>query len=262
MTTLPSVFVSHGPPTIAITDCPARDFLVGLGREIPRPKAILCVSAHWETPSPAVSGATRPETVYDFSGFPDELYRMTYPAPGAADLAADVSGLVPNCTVDPDQGLDHGAWNPLILMYPDADIPVAQISVQPGLDGRHHFDLGRALAPLRDDGVLILGSGNSTHNLRDFRHHAFDDEPVPYAVEFEEWLSDRLSSGDADAVADYRARGPEAARNHPSEEHFLPLIVALGAGHGPNSSARRLHLSYLHGVLSMSAYAFGYTKSR
>lgn len=256
---LPSLFVSHGPPTIAVADCPARDFLAGLGAAIPRPRAILCVSAHWETPAPAVSGAVRPETVYDFYGFPDALYRMTYPAPGAPEVAGQVAELLAEAglegTVDPGQGLDHGAWIPLMLIYPDADIPVAQVAVQPGRDTRHHFELGCALSPLRQDGVLILGSGNATHNLRDFRRHGFDDPPVAYAAAFEDWLDDRLAAGDAAAVIDYRTRGPEAARNHPSEEHFLPLLVALGAGGA--ATAQRLHLSYLHGVLSMSAYAFG-----
>lgn len=156
----PSLFVSHGAPTLVIEDIPARHFLSGLGGRLPRPKAILMASAHWNTRSPAVSAVQRPETIYDFGGFPDELYRMTYPAPGAPELAARVQELVPEVALHSSRGLDHGAWVPLKLMYPQADIPVTQLSLQPHLGARHHFELGQKLSSLKDEGVLIIGSGS------------------------------------------------------------------------------------------------------
>jgi 4,5-DOPA dioxygenase extradiol len=257
MSALPSIFVSHGAPTLVVDRVPTREFLLELGPKLPRPKAVLCVSAHWDTEAPRLTGGTQPSTMYDFYGFPDELYEMTYPAPGAPALAERAVDLIRaagmRADVDGRRGLDHGAWVPLKLMWPQADVPVVQLSVQSRLSPEHHLALGRAIAPLRDEGVLILASGNATHNLRDVFSHDIQEPPVPYAKAFADWLTGRVLAGDAPALADYLARGPEARRNHPSPDHYVPLLVAAGAGGG---KAEILHDGYTYGVLSMAAYAW------
>lgn len=255
---LPSVFVSHGAPTLVTDRVPTRDFLLGLGKKLPRPRAVLCVSAHWDTEAPRLTAGATPHTMYDFYGFPDELYSMTYPAPGAQDVAARTAELLKpaglSAGLDATRGYDHGAWVPLKLMYPEADLPLAQLSIQSHLSARHHLELGRALAPLRDEGVLILASGNATHNLRDVFSHDIAAAPAPYAEAFANWLDERILAGDEDALADYLRQGPEARRNHPTADHYLPLLVALGAGGG---KGRGLHHGWTYGVLSMAAYAWG-----
>ena len=166
--TLPSLFVSHGPPTMVLDDIPVRGALARIGRELPRPRAILCVSAHWLAEVPTVSLAERPETIHDFYGFDRALYELAYPAPGAPELARRTAELLKeagiHCEGAPDRGLDHGAWEPLMLMYPEADVPVTQLSLQADADPAAHLNLGRALAPLRAEGVLIVGSGTAIHN--------------------------------------------------------------------------------------------------
>jgi 4,5-DOPA dioxygenase extradiol len=253
---LPAVFLSHGSPMLVFEDIPARQFMRTLGKTLPRPQAILCVSAHWETDRPSVSGAGKPETIHDFYGFPDALYRLRYPAPGAPDLARRVAELLPGVAIDPGQGLDHGAWNPLMLVYPEADIPVAQLSVQLADGPSHHVALGRKLAPLREEGVLLLASGGAVHNLRQF--HIDDQNPADWAIAFDDWLADRIAAGDAAALADYKRQRPEARLAHPREEHFLPLFVALGAGleGASQGKGRPLHRGFAHGSLSMAAYAW------
>ena len=255
----PAVFVSHGAPTLPIEASPAREFLSGLGQTLGKPEAILVVSAHWENGEAAVSAVARPETIHDFFGFPQELYRMAYPAPGAPDLASRVSKLLGGkgiaTHVHPTRGLDHGAWVPLLLMYPDADIPVTQLTVQPALGAEHHFRLGEALRPLRDEGVLILGSGGTTHNLYEFGRHRRDAPPPAWVTGFQEWLARTIESANTDEFLHYRERGPDAVRNHPSEEHFLPIFLAAGAGN-PNVAGRRVHRSHTFGILAMDAYRF------
>ncbi len=249
-----SVFVSHGAPTLVLEDHPARRFLAGLGGELERPRAILCVSAHWETAKPTVSTAERPETIHDFFGFPDQLYRLRYPAPGAPDLARRAAELLRAaglpCGEDAGRGLDHGAWSPLILIYPEADIPVTQLSIQPGRGPRHHLAVGRALQALAEEGVLILASGGAVHNLSQFRIDR--RAPAQWATQFEEWLTQRLLAGDAAALVGYEGLA-EGAKAHPTDEHFLPLFVALGAA-GEGARGRALHRSFAHGSLAMSAY--------
>ncbi len=249
---LPTVFISHGAPTLVFEDIPARHFIAGLGNSLPRPKAILCVSAHWETEGPAVSGASRPETVHDFYGFPEALYRLRYPAPGSPALARRVAELVEGAEIDPGQGLDHGAWNPLLLAYPNADIPVAQLSVQVASGPAWHVELGRKLTPLREEGVLILASGGAVHNLRQF--HVDNTRPADWAIAFDKWLAESIEAGDAESLVDYRRLRPEGKLAHPRDEHFLPLFVALGAGGG---KGRALHRSFAHGSLSMASFAWG-----
>jgi len=253
----PAVFVSHGAPTMIQTPSPAQDFMAGLGDVLGRPEAILCISAHWETDAPAVSLAEHPETIHDFYGFPGELYEIQYPAPGAPALARRTAELLEaaglDCEMSDDRGLDHGAWAPLKLIYGGADIPVTQLSQQHGRGTRHHLDLGRALAPLRDEGVLILASGGATHNLGGFRPGG--SEIDEWASRFDDWLAEVVEGGDTDALVDYRDRAPDAATVHPRDEHFLPLLCAFGAG-GEGTRGRALHRSFMDGSLSMAAFAF------
>jgi 4,5-DOPA dioxygenase extradiol len=248
---LPAIFVSHGAPTLPLDDIPARDFLRGLGASLPVPKAILVASAHWETSLPAVSLATKPETIHDFSGFPRELYSISYPAPGAPDVANKAAALLGaagiNTIGDAGQGLDHGAWVPLMLAWPKAGIPVAQISIQQ--------QLGPALAPLRAEGVLIVGSGGAVHNLRALDWQGGDGTVAPWAKEFDDWLASRLEAGDEAALADYRARAPNARQAHPRDEHLMPVFVAYGAG-GTGAKGTRIHSSFTMGALSMASYSF------
>ena len=253
----PSIFVSHGPPTMVVDDLPACEFLRDLGRTLERPAAVLCVSAHWDTSTPRLGSAARPETIHDFYGFPAELYRLGYAAPGAPEVAARALALLRDAGIDggldPARGLDHGIWEPLMLMYPDADVPVVPLSIQSRAGAPAHLALGQALAPLRRDGVLLLASGTAVHNLAQFRQDS--DQVADWARRFDDWLADRLRAGAVDEVVAYRPRAPDAAMAHPSEDHFLPLLVALGAG-GAGARGRALHRGFAYGSLSMAAYAF------
>jgi 4,5-DOPA dioxygenase extradiol len=255
----PAIFVSHGSPTMPLEKSAANDFLRSLGPMLGRPKAILMVSAHWDTDRPKVSGVARPETIHDFYGFPPELYRMRYPAPGSPKLAERVDELLRGqgipVDIDPDRGLDHGAWTPLILAYPQADIPVTQLSIQSRLGPDHHVKLGEALRPLRDEGVLIIASGGATHNLRELSRQRGNPSPQGWAAEFNDWLAEALQSRRTDDLVHYRERAPQAVRNHPTDEHLIPLYVALGAG-DPGGTTQRLHSSIESGVISMDAYRF------
>jgi 4,5-DOPA dioxygenase extradiol len=248
---LPSLFVSHGAPTLPLEDIPARAFLEGLEARIGRPKAILAISAHWETARPAVNAPAVNETIHDFYGFPKPLYALRYPAPSDPALAARVAELT-GAAIEPERGLDHGAWVPLMLAWPEAEIPVVQLSVQTASGAPHHLDLGRRLAPLREEGVLVLGSGGFTHNLRELDWDGGGAAAPAWVTRFADWVDRALVEGRTDDLVDYRRLAPEAARNHPTEEHFLPLFVALGAG----GRAERLHSSITMGALRMDAYAF------
>lgn len=251
----PAIFVSHGAPSLAGDDVPARDFLRQLGQQLTRPRAILVVSAHWDTKAPCISAMTRNDTIHDFYGFPRSLYDVQYPAPGDVLLARQLSGSLNRfgATTDTMRGLDHGAWVPLMLMYPDADIPVLQLSVQSTQGAAHHIALGQALTWLRKDNVLVMGSGGFVHNLSAL---ASPGSPqAPWSNEFADWMHDHLVSADALALSDYRARAPQAQIAHPTEEHLMPLFVALGAG-GQNAKAVRLHTSTTFGSLRMDAYSF------
>jgi 4,5-DOPA dioxygenase extradiol len=257
--TMPSLFLSHGAPTLPLTDTPARAFLGQLGNTIARPKAILVISAHWETSVPTINAVDRNETIHDFYGFPPELCELRYLAPGSPSVAARVSDLLRasghDCKIDRRRGLDHGAWVPLLLMYPQADIPVLQLSVQPHLGTEHHLLMGRALAPLRQEGVLIIGSGSLTHDLSEFRGHGPNDPAPAWVNAFADWFQSTLTEGQTDDLLDYRQQAPFATKNHPSEEHLLPLYVALGAA-GGHPRAERLHASSTYSILRMDVYAF------
>jgi 4,5-DOPA dioxygenase extradiol len=251
--------LSHGAPTLPLTETPARSFLSRLAQHLERPKAILVVSAHWETPRPAVNAVAWNDTIHDFYGFPRPLYDMRYPAPGAPAVAARVAALLAEaelgCDIDLARGLDHGAWAPLSLIYPAADIPVLQISVQPQLGPAHHLALGRALAPLRKDGVLIIGSGSFTHDLSEFRGHGPNDQAPTWVDDFADWFQGALTERREGDLLNYRNLAPYAKKNHPTEEHLLPLYVAMGAASG-DAATERLHASATYGVLRMDVYAF------
>ena len=253
----PAVFVSHGAPTVAIEESEAREFLSGYGLEIERrfgrPRAIVVASAHWETAQPAFTTAARHETIHDFGGFPRELYEMRYPAPGAPDVVERASALLRaagfEVAHDPRRGLDHGAWIPLRLMFPEADVSVTQLSLQTHLGAAHHLKLGEVLRPLREEGVLVFGSGQVTHNLGELRR-GFEGVP-PHIAAFVEWLGERAAAGDREALVDYRRQAPHAERNHPTDEHLLPFHFAFGAAGG---ALRRVHASATFGFLRMDAF--------
>ena len=252
----PALFLSHGSPMMALTDSPSRDFLLGLGRELGKPAAILVASAHWETRIPALNKVECNTTIHDFYGFPPELFAMRYDAPGAPALADKAAGLLRDAGletgIDTERGLDHGAWVPLTLMYPGADIPVLQVGIQSQLGPDHHLRLGQALAPLREDNVLVIGSGSFTHNLRLLRRDAIDGQQPPDVVAFADWFDAAIAGGRTRDLLEYRSRAPYAERQHPTDEHLLPLYVAMGAG----GAAHRLHTSAMYSSLRMDAYSF------
>jgi 4,5-DOPA dioxygenase extradiol len=254
---LPAVFVSHGAPSLALEPHdPSHAFLTRLGRDLGRPAAIVCVSAHWEAPRPTVGAAERPATIHDFYGFPAPLYEIRYPAPGAPALAARVASMLGMpAALDAQRGLDHGAWVPLSLMYPGADVPVVQLSVQSRLDAAHHAALGRALASLREEGVLILGSGGATHDLRRVAWGAGDDDVPADVRAFEGWLVAAVEGGRTDELIAWRERAPSPDSNHPTPEHFFPLFAPLGAA-APGTKGRVLHRAFAYGALSMAAFAW------
>ena len=259
MTRLPTLFLSHGSPMHALDPGASGNAWAALARELPRPRAVLIASAHWDSAVPMLTGAQRLDTIHDFGGFPAPLYALRYDAPGAPDVAQRASALLKDAGmaagIDGLRGIDHGAWVPLRWMYPDVDVPVVQVSVQTARGTAHHWHLGQALAPLADEGVLIIGSGHVTHNLRDWMAARQRPAPMPYAEQFSEWLAERIASGDHDALIDYRSLEPDGARAHPTEEHFVPLLVAWGAA-ATGARAERFHRGIEGGALSMDAYAF------
>lgn len=258
MKRFPSLFVSHGAPTYALEPGLAGPGLAALGRSLPRPAAVLVVSPHWSTREPRVTTSARPRTIHDFGGFDPALYDITYPAAGHPMLAARTVEVLRAAgwaaAADAERGLDHGAWVPLSHLYPRAEVPVFQVSMPARLDARMAFDLGRALAPLAEQGVFIVGSGSLTHNLYEFRTGHGRDEA--YAAEFAHWIRDAVVDGDHDRLLLALEIAPHARRAHPTAEHYLPLLVAAGA------AARALPATVLeggisHGVLSMDSFLFG-----
>ncbi len=227
-----------------------------LAQTLPRPRAILAVSAHWTTTTPTVSAAPQPETIHDFYGFPQSLYELGYKPPGAPELAEEIAGLIPGIHVDRKRGLDHGAWSPLRIMYPAADIPVIQFAVMLNGSAEEHYRLGQLLQPLTGRDVLILGSGGLTHNLRDIVADAADGDALPYVREFRDWFAAALERHDLAALFDWRQQAPHAARAHPSAEHLLPLYVALGAT-GRNAAVKTIYRDYQLAALALDAFVFG-----
>lgn len=258
MTTLPSLFISHGAPTFAIEPGLAGAQLRALGRALGKPKAIVVVSPHWMTPRVEITATARPGTVHDFGGFPRALHAMQYPASGSPDVAARAQRLLQSrgidASLDSHRGLDHGAWVPLLHLYPDADVPVVQVSMPFDTDEAKALELGRALAPLAGEGVLIVGSGSLTHNLYEFRMG--DAQEAAYAREFSGWIRQAVVEGDVQRLVHALERAPHAARAHPTSEHFLPLLVAAGAA-ASATSATVLDGGIRHGVLAMESYVFG-----
>ncbi|MDB5802434.1 MAG: hypothetical protein JWL63_3373 [Rhodocyclales bacterium] len=237
----------------------AGDAWTALARRLGKPRAILIASAHWETNIPMVTGAAAPETIHDFGGFPEELYRIQYASPGDPALAERAQTLLREadiCTgIEPNRGLDHGAWSPLLHMYPDADVPVVQLAIQSDRGARHHLAMGRALEPLRGEGVLIIGSGHMTHNLRDFFTQRGQASSATYAHEFRDWVDLRIQNNDTDALVDWDQKAPSALRAHATPEHFLPLFVALGAA-GEHWETETVFAGFEGSSLAMDAYAF------
>ena len=256
---MPAVFLSHGAPTLPIDPSLPSGGFVTLSAELPRPESMLMLSAHWGTLQPVVSTATQPETIHDFYGFPRALYEIEYPAPGAPETAQRAAALLREHGVpvgEEAHGLDHGTWVPMLLMFPQADVPVAQLSIQPHADAAHHFAIGRALRALRDEGVMVIGSGQITHNLRAADFSARPEDADPRVEEFTDWFEDRLAARDIDALLDYRRRAPHAQLMHPTDEHLLPVFAALGAADDDYTLGVQSLGTYQR-ALAMTNYVFG-----
>ena len=253
----PSLYISHGSPMLALEPGASGPALARLAAALPKPKAIVIVSAHWESSELLVSGNPQPETWHDFGGFPQALFEVQYPAPGNPQLAAEVVELLKAdglpARIDSQRPFDHGVWVPLSLMYPQADIPVVQVSLPtrggPALQTR----VGHALASLREHGVLLIGSGSITHNLRELDWHAGPESVEPWAKAFRDWMIEKLEANDEAALHDYRQQAPNAVRNHPSDEHLLPLYFARAAG----GEFSIVHQGFTMGALGMDVYRFG-----
>ncbi|WP_157015455.1 DODA-type extradiol aromatic ring-opening family dioxygenase [Mesorhizobium xinjiangense] len=263
-TKMPTLFISHGGPNIVIDDIAARHYLEGLSGLFPRPKAIVIMSAHFEADGVVVVSDPKPEMIYDFGGFAPELYEMQYPAPGDPDLAGRVVGLLGEAGLEPStvgkRGYDHGVWTPLKLAFPEADIPVVQVSIDPHRDAAWHYRAGAALAPLRDDGVLLIGSGHITHNLRAYfgaaRLGRSVDPEMPQKVKaFTDWFAQRFAAGDRQAILDWKEKAPYPADNHPTDEHLMPLFFAYGAA-GEGAHAERTHDSVEQGFFAYDSWLF------
>jgi 4,5-DOPA dioxygenase extradiol len=250
----PVLYLSHGAPPLA-DDEQWTEQLAGWSQRFERPRSILMVSAHWEE-APLSLSATSGDVplVYDFWGFPQRYYEVTYDAPGASDLAARVEALMPDNEAvahDPNRRLDHGAYVPLTVMYPDATVPVLQVSM-PTLDPQHLLDLGERLRPLRDDGVLIIGSGFTTHGLPFLDDPSPDAAPPDWSTEFDAWAKERFTAGDVDGLIDFRHQAPGMPYAHPTIEHFSPLFVALGASSDPEQSPQQVIDGYWMGLAKRS----------
>src|SRR5262245_47654403 len=256
---LPALFISHGSPKLLIDDTAARDFLRGYAATLPKPRAIVIASAHFGTSRPAVVGDAKPGMIYDFGGMP-ELRKLVYPAPVDPQVAIKIAGLWQAAGFEPavvtGYGYDHGTWVPLMLLYPEADVPVVQISVQPHLGPAHHLALGKALTSMLDENFLVVGSGSMTHNLHEFYSSGLpgDAPALPWVSEFTDWVHDKIETGASDDLLNYRKLAPHAVDNHPTDEHLMPLFIAIGAG---ESKGQRIHSSTRSGVISMDTYAFG-----
>jgi 4,5-DOPA dioxygenase extradiol len=253
--TMPVLFVGHGSPMNALEDNRFVRAWQAVARELPRPRAILCVSAHWQADAPRVTAMERPRTIHDFHGFPPELFAVSYPARGAPAVAERLVelGAAHGVAADPGWGLDHGAWSVLIRMYPDADIPVVQLALDTHRSPAEHFALARSLRPLREEGVLVLGSGNIVHNLRLVR---WEDNADDWAVQFDAKVAQRIEQQDDDALIGYRALGPGAALAVPTDEHYLPLLYAL-ALRDPGEAVRFFAEGVTLGSISMRSVQIG-----
>ena len=259
MTRLPSLFVSHGSPTFALDPGRAGPMLTQLGQRLHTPAAVLVLSPHWITRDVRVTSGARPQTIHDFGGFPEPLYRIEYPAPGSPELAMRVLELLNaagwQATADEQRGLDHGAWVPLLHLFPQADIPVLQVSMPHTLDAASALRLGRTLAPLAEEGVLIVGSGSITHNLYEVRWDN-SDPGTTYAQEFVDWARQAVGTHDEAALVNYLRSAPHAQRAHPTPDHYLPLPFAFGAAK-PDAPVQVIDGGMTFGVLAMDTYVLG-----
>ena len=258
MARMPALFIGHGSPMNAIEDNAYWRSWAAAARALPKPRAVLCVSAHWETAGVAVTASERPETIHDFYGFPKELFAVRYPAPGDPSLCRETAAIGKGAAVelDPERGLDHGAWSVLGAMYPEADVPVVQLSLDTRRPASFHYALGRELAPLREQGVLVLGSGNMVHNLGmiDFHRSGGYD----WAVRFDKELRSRLLAGDHEALIDYESLGATATLAIPTPEHYLPLLYVL-ALQKTDEPVALFNEETLMGSISMTSVAIGET---
>ncbi|WFR64049.1 class III extradiol ring-cleavage dioxygenase [Paenibacillus amylolyticus] len=254
---MPSLFIAHGAPSLALEENAYTEFLQKLGQELPKPKAIVLFSAHWESTTQLVSSVANYETIYDFGGFQPELYQIKYPAQGQAETTAEVERLLAEAGIpvqtDDVRGLDHGAWVVLRLLYPDADIPVVALSVNRYLTGEQQYQVGQALASLREQDILVIGSGGTVHNLR--RLNWESNGVDPWASEFDNWLHDKLVCWDTESLFSYDTLAPSAQAAVPTPEHFVPLLLAMGAG-DQNKQASLLFKAYQYGNLSLSCWKF------
>ena len=254
-----ALFISHGAPMLAIEPGETGKLLAELGASLPRPSAILVASAHWDTQTPTVSTTSQPETIHDFGGFPKQLYEIEYPANGAPAMANKAADLLKQAgitaKIDNRRGLDHGAWVPLMLMYPEANIPVAQISIQTGQSPQAHFALGQALSELQANNVMLIASGSATHNLGDFFSAQRDAKTLDYVPLFANWLAEKIEGNDNAALLDYRHQSQYAVKAHPTEDHILPLFVALGWANGVKyQQLKRYTPENTYGILAMDIY--------
>jgi 4,5-DOPA dioxygenase extradiol len=258
MNRMPSVFVSHGAPSFALEPGLAGPRLTALGKALPHPDAVLVVSPHWMTPTPQIGTAARPDTIHDFQGFDPALYQISYPVAGHPAFAQRALALLQGAgwqaRADEHRGLDHGAWVPLLHLFPDADVPAFQVSLPARLDAVSAWDFGHALAPLADQGVLVVGSGSLTHNLYEFRSGHGQCEA--YAAEFATWVRAAVTAGDRERLLHTLESAPHASRAHPTDEHFWPLLVAAGAAPAL-VPAQVIEGGITHGVLVMDAFVFG-----
>ena len=257
MTKFPSLFISHAEPNLALDDTPTSQFLKSLGENLPKPEAILIMSAHLAEDELFIENSPAYETIYDFHGFNPKLQKIKYTAKGHDGVTEKLMTLLAdfNPQLMTDIGLDHGSWVPLSLMFPKVDVPVVQISVQPAKDAQYHYNLGRAVESLRDDGVLVIGSGSLTHNLREAMKPRKPAQEESWVLEFSNWIYDKLDEGDLESLLKWSELAPHAAKNHPTPEHFLPFFFALGAG-GDGFGFTQLHSEIRFRVLQTDIISF------
>lgn len=262
--TMPTLFVSHGGPNIITDPSPARDYLSSLSSLVGRPRAIVIASAHFETDGAVVVTDPAPGMIYDFGGFAPELYQMVYPALGEPELAMRIAHLLVDAGIEtrvaPTRGYDHGSWTTMKLAFPAADIPIVQVSIDPDRDASYHYGLGRALSPLREEGVLLVGSGHITHNLRAvfgaMRHGMAADPEMTRQVEaFTGWFAEEFANGERDRILDWKRLAPFVRENHPTDEHLMPLFFAYGAA-GDRPRAERAHASRQFGFFAFDSWMF------
>ncbi|SMF64261.1 Aromatic ring-opening dioxygenase, catalytic subunit, LigB family [Paenibacillus uliginis N3/975] len=254
---MPSYFIAHGAPSLVLEEHAYTDLLKNFAAYTTKPKAIVLFSAHWEEPVQTVSAVDEYSTIYDFGGFQDELYRITYPAKGDRSLSNQIQSLFSKqgieSALDEKRGLDHGAWAVLKLIYPNADIPVVALSVNRYLTNEQQYEIGKALSSLREQDVLVIGSGGTVHNLMGLNWRSEGTDA--WAEEFDNWLQSKLETWDTTSLFNYRDLAPYAREAVPSSEHFIPLLIAMGAGDA-GRKARLLHRSYQYGNLSLSCWQF------